>query len=81
MTSGTEVFDIVTLQDELEPGGTVIPVLLGIDEMHVNLLGWTKVHPVYITIGNIYKWICQAYSRNAYKVLAYFPVLEAPKHE
>ena len=67
------------LQNKLETGGTIIPVLLRIDEMQVNLLGQMKVHPLYMTIGNIHKQIHQGYSQNAYKVLAYFLVLEATK--
>ena len=47
--------------------------------MQVNLLGWMKVHPLYMTIGNIHKQICRGYSQNAYKVLTYFLVLEATK--
>jgi len=30
-------------------------------------------------IGNIHKGICQAYLQDAYKILAYFPVLEGTK--
>jgi hypothetical protein len=40
-----------------------------------------KVHPLYMTIGNIHKRIRRAYSKNAYEVLAYFPVLEGTKQE
>ena len=49
--------------------------------MHVNLQGRKKVHPLYMTIGNIHKGICRAYSQDAYKILAYFPVLEGTKLE
>ena len=69
------------LQNKLETGSTIIPVLLGIDETHVNLLGQMKVHPLYMTIGNIHKQIRRGYSQNAYRVLAYFLVLEATKLE
>jgi len=81
INSKTNVNNILYSQDKLESGATIIPILLGIDETYVNLLGCTKVHPLYITIGNIHKKIRQTYSRNAYQVLAYFPVLEGTKHE
>jgi Plavaka transposase len=68
-------------QDQLETGATIVPILLGIDETHVNLLGRMKVHPLYMTIGNIHKKIRRTYSQNAYRVLAYFPELKGTKQE
>src|ERR1700677_4175064 len=40
-----------------------------------------KVHPLYMTIGNIHKKICRTYSQNAYRVLAYFAELKRTKQE
>jgi Plavaka transposase len=66
---------IYGLQSKLPTGATVVPVLLGIDQTHCNLLGRTKMYPLYMSIGNIPKRIRRTYSRNAFPVIAYFPVL------
>src|SRR5689334_17899628 len=64
------------VQDELPRGATLVPVLLGIDQTHLNIIGRAHAYPLYISIGNIHKRMRCKYSRNAYVLLALFPVLE-----
>jgi hypothetical protein len=71
------------LQDsgDIPEGATIVPVLLAIDETHLNIIGRTKVHPVYLTIGNIPKRERRTYSKHAYVVIAYLPALEGSGSE
>jgi hypothetical protein len=55
----------------------VIPIILNSDVTHLDKLGHQKVHPVYMTIGNIPKEICQKSNQCAIVLLGYLPILEA----
>lgn len=69
------------LQIKLPLGATLVPILFGIDQTHCDLLGRRKMYPLYMSIGNILKRTRRTYSRNAFPVIAYFPVLEGTPKE
>ena len=58
-------------------GTTLVPVLLGIDETNVNVLGRMSCHPLYLSIGNLPKNVWCTYSQHAYILVGYFPSLDA----
>ena len=68
-------------QDVLPEGATLVPILLGVDETCLSRLGYVVAHPLYVTIGNLPKQLCQAYHKNAYVLLAYLPILESSGNE
>ena len=61
----------------LPTGATVIPVLLGVDETHLSMISCTHAYPLYLSIGNIAKKTQRTYSRSAYILLAFLPVLDS----
>lgn len=77
----THTFTSCGLQGKLPPGATVVPILFGIDQTHCNLLGRTKMHPLYMSIGNLPNKIRRTYSRNAFQVIGDFPILEGTPKE
>ena len=65
------------LQTMLPKGATVIPVLLGVDETHLSMISCTHAYPLYLSISNIAKKTQWTYSRSAYILLAFLPVLDS----
>ena len=63
------------IQSKLPNGSTVIPIMLNSDATHLDKLGHQKVHPIYITIGNITKKIRRKSSQHAIKLLGYLLIL------
>jgi hypothetical protein len=66
---------------KLPSGTTLVLVLLGIDQIHCDLLGNTKMYLLYMSIGNIPKRIRRTYSQNAFPVIVYFPILKGTSKE
>jgi hypothetical protein len=69
------------IQSKLPSGSTVIPIMLNSDATHLDILGRQKVHPMYITIGNIPKKIRRKSSRHAILLLGYLPILMCTPQE
>ncbi|KIL57866.1 hypothetical protein M378DRAFT_87323 [Amanita muscaria Koide BX008] len=64
------------MQEVLEaqkPGATVIPVILSSDRTQITRFGSKTVYPVYMTIGNIPKFIRRKPSYRAQILIAYLP--------
>ncbi|KAG1731114.1 uncharacterized protein EDB91DRAFT_1238998 [Suillus paluster] len=59
--------------DHEHPGATIIPVIISSDKTQVTLFCNKTAYPVYMTIGNIPKEICQKPSHQAHVLLAYLP--------
>jgi hypothetical protein len=69
------------MQSKLPNGSTVIPIILNSDATHLDVLGRQKVHPIYLTIGNIPKGVRQKSSRHAIILLGYLPILKPTLQE
>ncbi|KIL56888.1 hypothetical protein M378DRAFT_16692 [Amanita muscaria Koide BX008] len=64
------------MQEVLEaqkPGATVIPIILSSDRTQITRFGTKTVYPVYMTIGNIPKFIRRKPSHRAQILIAYLP--------
>ena len=55
------------------PGATIVPVILSSDKTQVTLFRNKAAYPVYMTIGNIPKYIRRRPNRHAYILVAYLP--------
>ncbi|KAF9790566.1 hypothetical protein BJ322DRAFT_999138 [Thelephora terrestris] len=62
----------VELEDEFG-GVTIIPLLISSDKTRVVMFGTKSAYPVYLTIGNIPKELCQRPSRRTHVLLGYVP--------
>jgi hypothetical protein len=71
-----------TFQATLPAGSTVIPILLGSDQVHLSVLsGDKKAWPVYLSIGNIVSRVRNKPSNGAWMIIAYLPVADFGDHE
>jgi hypothetical protein len=68
-------------QDTLPEGATIVPILLGIDQTCVTVIGRKSCWPLYLSIGNLPKTVRSTYSRHPYVLIGYFPILEATGRE
>src|SRR4051794_36111612 len=68
-------------KDTLPEGAIVIPMLLGIDQTCVTVLGRKSCWSLYLSIGNLPKAICHTYSRHSYVLIGYLPILEPTGRE
>jgi len=59
----------------------VILIIINSDVTHLDVLGHQKVHPVYITIGNIPKTMHQKSHQHAIVLLGYLPILKVTPQE
>ncbi|KAH9911468.1 uncharacterized protein BXZ73DRAFT_56964, partial [Epithele typhae] len=59
--------------EELNPGATVIPVIISSDKTQLTQFGNKTAYPVYLTIGNLPKSIRSKPSRRGQILLAYLP--------
>src|SRR5712671_1356351 len=55
------------------PGATIIPLIVSSDKTQLTLFHSKMAYPVYLTIGNIPKDICQKPSHRAQMLIAYLP--------
>ncbi|EUC59872.1 Zn-finger protein, putative [Rhizoctonia solani AG-3 Rhs1AP] len=63
------------IQNQLQPGSTVIPIILSSDATHLtNFSGGKSAWPVYVSIGYISKSIRAKISSYSTLLLAYLPV-------
>lgn len=67
----------MTFQDNIPEGGTIIPILFGIDETRLTRIGRISCWPIYLSIGNLKKAVRRSYGRHSYVLIGYFPTLEA----
>ncbi|KAF8314407.1 uncharacterized protein EI90DRAFT_2850500, partial [Cantharellus anzutake] len=59
----------------LPDGTTILSVMLASDKMHLtNFIGDQRMHPLYISLGNIHKDVCRKINRHAWMLLAKLPV-------
>jgi hypothetical protein len=59
--------------DKQRPGTTIIPVIISTDKTQVTVFRNKTAYPVYLTIGNIPKDICQKPSQHVQILLGYLP--------
>lgn len=59
--------------EELRPGATVIPLLLSSYKTQLTQFRDKMAYPIYLTIGNIPKEICQKPSQRAQILVGYIP--------
>lgn len=75
------IIQTIFLQDTLPKGATIIPILFGVDETRVNVLGRMSCWPLYLSIGNLPKAIRRNYSSKSYVLVGYLPILEGSGKE
>jgi len=59
--------------ESLQPGATVIPLIISTDKTQLTIFGGKMAYPVYMTIGNIPKEIRRKLSRHAQMLIGYIP--------
>ena len=57
----------------INPGSTIIPVILSSDKTQLTVFGNKLAYPVYLTIGNVPKGIRRKPSRHSHMLIAYLP--------
>ncbi|KAG1759043.1 hypothetical protein EDD22DRAFT_981216 [Suillus occidentalis] len=69
------------IQDYLPVGATQVPIILGSDKTHVTrITGGLKMHPVFITIGNIDSEVRSKATLRAWRCIAYMPIAKFRVH-
>jgi hypothetical protein len=62
-----------TTQEELPPGATIAPLIIGSDKTTMtHLSGDRATHPVYMTLGNIHGKI--RYKKGLIALISYLPI-------
>ena len=72
MNSSKQLYSQTSLES-IQPGATVIPVILSTDKTQLTLFRGKSAYPVYLTIGNIPKHIRRKPSRHAQILITYIP--------
>ncbi|KAG1780065.1 hypothetical protein EV702DRAFT_1178226 [Suillus placidus] len=69
------------IQDYLPVGATQVPIILGSDKTHVTrITGGLKMHPIFITIGNIDSEVRSKATLRAWRCIAYMPITKFHVH-
>ncbi|KAG1777252.1 hypothetical protein EV702DRAFT_1197580 [Suillus placidus] len=69
------------IQDYLPVGATQVPIILGSDKTHVTrITGGLKMHPIFITIGNIDSEVRSKATLRAWRCIAYMPITKFRVH-
>ncbi|KAG1848760.1 hypothetical protein DFJ58DRAFT_729794 [Suillus subalutaceus] len=69
------------IQDHLPLGATQVPIILGSDKTPVTqLAGGIEMHPVFVTIGNIDSEVRSKATLQAWRCIAYIPVVKFRVH-
>lgn len=59
--------------ESLQPGATIVPLIISMDKTQLTVFGGKMAYPVYITIRNIPKEICQKLLCHAQMLISYIP--------
>ena len=71
----TMISNLIPSQKILEPGATIVPVILASDKTHLSQFSGDKqAWPVYLTIGNINQSIRRKPSERATVLVGYIPI-------
>ncbi|KAG1721400.1 hypothetical protein EDB19DRAFT_1961240, partial [Suillus lakei] len=67
--------------DHLPIGATQVPIILGSDKTPImQITGGLKMHPIFITIGNIDSEVCSKATLQAWHCIAYMPISKFHVH-